>query len=490
METAEAANSLWCLELELELSLLPAGRALEAGEKHLTMVLRALDEAGILPAALHPVMSSFDQFGSQGWEALERVLAPWRGRLPILMPARFGESARVGAQAATTVYDTWGADAAILTPWVGHEFLQPFLARLPERGSLFVVRCPGKPGAYDLAGTPVDEPGGRRPLWMTVARGLRGSMRRGVGAVVGSQSLGELAHVASTLTGEVPKALLVLGVNSPSADVGGIAEALRLSCEETRAFRVGVGLPILYAQPSSPGDDPVSAAVMAARRVHTLLNLHHPQSGAPAEPIRVFLVEDHGLVRRAFRSVLEHERDITVVGEVTTAEEALDSVQEARPDVVLLDLGLPGMSGLDATRRLRSLGCPARILVLSASEDIEDVTSSLAAGAHGYMHKRIHAEELIDSVRRAFRGEPVIPRDMVAPYLEHQARERRGATHLSEREQEVLVLLAEGCKNREIAGRLATAEGTIKTHVRNLYRKLGIGTRREAVVSARNLGLI
>jgi len=493
-EAAEASNSLWCLELELEPSLLPGVGTPEAGESHLRRVLLALEEAGLLPSALHPISTSFGQFGVQGWEILERVLAPWRGRLPILLSAPFGESARRGGQAASALFDVWGADAAILTPWVGRDFLNPFLARLPERGLYLYLRTPGQSAAHHLSDSPLEEnTSGTSAPYLGLARGLRRSSLQGLGAVIGPQTLGDLAHLAATLSGEfarVPKPLLVSGANGTGLDLGGIAEALRLSAEENRLFRVGLGLPVIYARPSSPREDIVSAAVQAARRVHSLLRVHDFEPRVANRSVRILLVEDHGLVRRAFRNVLEQEHDLEVVGEATTAEEALESVGSLRPDVILLDLGLPGMSGLEATRRLRAQACAARILVLSASEDINDVTASLSAGAHGYMHKRIHAEELVDSVRRAACGEPVIPRDMVAPYLEHQARERRNATPLSEREQEVLTLLAGGCKNYEIARRLATAEGTVKTHVRNIYRKLGIGTRREAVACAANLGLI
>ncbi len=494
VESAEASNSLWCLELELEPTLLSGAATPQTCEKHISAVLHALDEAGLLPSALHPISSSFAQYGLQGWQILDRVLAPWRGRLPILLSAPFGESARRGAQAAATVFDAWRADAAILNPWVGSEFLKPFLDRLPGRGLYIYLRTPGQSAAHHLAEASLEEGApGAASLDVSLARGLRRSPLRSLGAVVGPQGLANLAHLVATLSGDfarTPKPLLVSGANGTGHDIAGIAEALRLSSGESRTFRVGLGLPVLYARPSWADEDPVSAAVLAARRVHALLQVRDLGHGAPAAAVRILLVEDHGLVRRAFRNVLEQEEDLEVVAEVATAEEALDQVGSVHPDVILLDLGLPGMSGLEATRRLRALGCPARILVLSASEDIDDVTASLGAGAHGYMHKRIHAEDLVDSVRRAARGEPVIPRDMVAPFLEHQAREKRSATPLSEREQEVLALLAEGCKNSEIARRLATAEGTVKTHVRNIYRKLGIGTRREAMACASSLGLV
>jgi len=493
IDSAERANSAWCLELDLDPERLPEERPLQFGERLLAEILRNLEVEGLLPAALHPVTASFEAFGLEGLAVMERLLEPWRGRLPIILGARPGESARMGRAAAAAVFDRWKADAAILTPWICQDFLQPFLERLPQRGLFFVLRAPGRVGAWDLSAAPVEVSGGEvKPAWMVLARSLAASGRPGMGAVLGSGYLGDLASTASILSQTAGKPLLVFGVQSTlrGADAAGVMGALRLSGGDMRTFRVGVGAPILYAGVGNPGQDPVEEALRAARRLQDAVRLFDAEARHRTEPIRVFLVEDQGLVRRAFRGVLEHESDMVVVGETSTAEQALQEIPEARPDVVLIDLGLPGMTGLEATRRLRATGCTARLVVLSASEDFEDVVSSLQAGAHGYMHKRIHAEELVDSVRRASQGEPVIPRDMVAAYLEHQARERRIIVPLSEREQQVLFHLASGASNREIASVLNSAEGTVKTHVRNVYRKLGIGTRKQAAVCARNLGLI
>lgn len=492
-DSAERANSLWCLELDLDPERLPTEQPLRAGENLLAEILRNLETEGLLPAALHPITASFEAFGLEGLATLDRLLEPWRGRIPIIMGARPGESARMGRAAAAAVFDRWKADAAILTPWICHDFLQPFLDRLPQRGLYFVLRAPGRVGAWDLSGAPVEVPGGGvKPAWMVLARSLGVSGRPGMGALLGSGYLGDLASTASVLSRTPLRPLLVFGgqPTSRGADAAGVMGALRLSGADLRAFRVGVGASILYAGFGTPALDPVEEALRAARRLQETLRLIDTEVRHRLDPIRVFLVEDQGLVRRAFRGVLEHESDLTVVGEAPTAEQALLEIPEARPDVVLIDLGLPGMNGLEATRRLRAMGCTARLVILSASEDFEDVVSSLQAGAHGYMHKRIHAEELVDSVRRASHGEPVIPRDMVAAYLDHQARERRTNMPLSEREQQVLILLASGASNREIASILKTAEGTVKTHVRNVYRKLGIGTRKQAAAFARNLGLI
>ncbi len=491
--SAEEANSVWCLELDLDPERLPAERPLQFGERLLAEILRNLESEGLLPAALHPVMASFEAFGLEGLAALERLLAPWRGRLPIILGARPGESARMGRAAAAAVFDRWRADAAILTPWICHDFLQSFLERLPQRGLFFVLRAPGRVGTWDLSSSPVEVPGGGvKPAWMVLARSLGASGRPGMGAVLGSGYLGDLASTASILSQVPGRPLLVFGAQPTlrGADAAGVVGALRLSGGDMRTFRVGVGAPILYAGVGNPGQDPVEEALRAARRLQETLRLADPEARHRSEPIRVYLVEDQGLVRRAFRGVLEHESDLLVVGETSTAEQALQEIPAARPDVILIDLGLPGMSGLEATRRLRATGCTARLVVLSASEDFEDVVASLQAGAHGYMHKRIHAEELVDSVRRASQGEPVIPRDMVAAYLEHQARERRTSMPLSEREQQVLFHLASGASNREIASVLNSAEGTVKTHVRNVYRKLGIGSRKQAAAHAHNLGLI
>lgn len=267
-------------------------------------------------------------------------------------------------------------------------------------------------------------------------------------------------------------------------------DALRISGGDARAFRVGIGSPIVYAYTHGDVRDPAAAAVSAARRLTGPLRLASPETGRRDGPIRVFLVEDHELVRRAFRGMLEGEPDMVVTGDVPSAEDALERLPAFYPDVILLDLGLPGINGIEATRRLKAMKCPSRIVILSASEDFDDVIACLRAGAHGYMHKRIHSQELVESVRRASRGEPVIPRDMIAPYLEFRAREKRVSVPLSEREQEVLLLLARGATNREISAHLKVAEGTIKSHVRSLFRKLGISSREEAADHARSLGLL
>ena len=489
-ESAERANNLWCLDLEFPLP--EGGRgALERGERLLASLFRALQEEGLLPSALRPIRSSFERFGPEGLVVLQRVLAPWLGSIPLLMQAPFGESARAGLVASEVVFDAWKADAAILTPWVGLDFLQGFLARTPGRGSYFDLRA-------SLASTPWgvcersqedSRIGSPCPAWRAVTRSLVSAPGSGQGFLVSSRFQGDLAQAVSVLNRDQSRPVLISDSGPPGLDLAGVAQALRLSNCDRRTIRVGGGEAVVQAL-GRPGGQALDLAVQAARGIHELLRLNAPVPGRQGEPIRVFLVEDYGLVRRAFRGMLEFEQDIAVVGEVTTAEEALERIPLAHPDVVLLDLGLPGMDGLEATRRLRALDPKPRIVVLSASEDFEDVVASLQAGAHGYMHKRIQPEELVDSVRRASRNEPVIPRDMLASYLEFQAREKRSQAPLSQREQEVLVHLASGCTNREVAQRLFTAEGTVKTHVRNIYRKLGISTREEALAHARSAGLL
>ena len=490
---AERADSLLCLELELQpdLLLLLGGDPLEAGERLLTGVLEALEQEGLFPAALRPLLGSFEAMGVEGVPMLHRVLAPWRDRALLLMDARFGETSREGRAASRAIFDRWGADGAILNPWSGWDFLSPFLERVPDRGVYFLLRPPARHGTWSLADMPVEEHSGlSHPAWMAVARQMREWGRLGLGAVVGSPFLGDLAQTASVLNREQPMPLLVTGAGERGGDAAGAAEALRMSGGDPRLFRVGVGESLLYAFADGGDRDPVAAAVQSARRLSRALGLSTPGPERREGPVRVFLVEDHDLVRRAFRSMLEQEADLVVTGDVGTGEEALVRLGETNTDVVLLDLGLPGMSGLEATRRLRATGCPARVVILSASEDFEDLIACLRAGAHGYIHKRIHAQELVDSVRRAARGEPVIPRDMIAPYLDFRAREKRAALPLSEREIQVLALLAEGCTNREISRRLDVAEGTIKSHVRSLFRKLNTSTREEAVEHARRHGLL
>ncbi|CAN5210605.1 response regulator transcription factor [soil metagenome] len=205
-----------------------------------------------------------------------------------------------------------------------------------------------------------------------------------------------------------------------------------------------------------------------------------------AEPIRLLLCDDHELVRSGLRSFLELQPDMVVVGEAGTAEEALTLVAATAPDIVLMDLVLPGLSGVEAVRRLRESHPEVRVLVLTSFSGPDAVLSAVRAGAAGYLLKDIGPAELADALRSvAAGGSPLHPR--VAATVLHSV---GAASALTPREHEVLLLIARGLSNRLIARELALAEKTVKTHVSAVLAKLGVADRTQAALYAVREGLI
>jgi DNA-binding NarL/FixJ family response regulator len=204
-------------------------------------------------------------------------------------------------------------------------------------------------------------------------------------------------------------------------------------------------------------------------------------------PMRVLLVEDHALVRSAIRQALEAP-DVTVVGEARSAEEALEMAPRLRPDLVLLDIDLPGMSGIDAVRELAPRLPDTRVVMLTVSTDRRDLLDAVRHGAFGYLTKDLSGEALLRAVRGIRRGDLPMSRVHAALVVDHLARSgRSGASAadevgglLSAREQEVLRLLAEGMTDREIASALAISPRTVESHVSSVLRKLGVRNRAEA----------
>jgi DNA-binding NarL/FixJ family response regulator len=212
-------------------------------------------------------------------------------------------------------------------------------------------------------------------------------------------------------------------------------------------------------------------------------------------PIHVVLVDDQAMVRSGLRLILESEPDIRVVGEAGDGREALGVVTRTRPDVVLIDVQMPVMDGLAATRRLVADGA-ARVVILTTFDLDEYVFEALRAGASGFLLKNAPAEDLIRAVRTVAAGDallaPQVTRRVVERFV---ARPRRGAgdrrvDRLSAREREVLILVASGLSNGEIAGRLVLGEATIKTHIGSILAKLGLRDRVAAVIIAYESGLI
>jgi DNA-binding NarL/FixJ family response regulator len=205
---------------------------------------------------------------------------------------------------------------------------------------------------------------------------------------------------------------------------------------------------------------------------------------------RVFLLDDHEIVRRGLRELLEQEADFEIVGEAGTAEEAASRIPPTRPDVALLDVRLPDGDGIEVCREIRSAHPEIRCLMLTSFADDEALFSAIMAGASGYLLKQVKGNDLIDAIRRVGNGESLLDPSMTARVLE---RIRTGAEQtdelagLTEQERRVLDLIAEGLTNRQIAERMFLAEKTVKNYVSNLLAKLGMSRRSEAAAFAARL---
>ncbi len=217
-----------------------------------------------------------------------------------------------------------------------------------------------------------------------------------------------------------------------------------------------------------------------------------------ADPIRILLVDDQRLMREGLRILLELESGLQIVGEAENGAAALEAYAELRPDVVLMDVRMPGMDGVEATWRLRERWSDARIVILTTFDDDEYVFEGLRAGALGYLLKDVSGHDLAEAVRTVAAGgvliEPSVARKVVAEFARlappARAPEVGLPEPLSEREHEILQLLAQGLSNREIADRLSLAQGTVKNYVTVILQKLGTRDRTQAALRARELGLL
>jgi two-component system, NarL family, response regulator DevR len=205
---------------------------------------------------------------------------------------------------------------------------------------------------------------------------------------------------------------------------------------------------------------------------------------------RVFLLDDHEIVRRGLRELLESEGDIEVVGEAGTVEEAVRRVPSTRPDVAVLDVRLPDGNGVEACREIRSANPEVRCLMLTSFSDDEALFDSIMAGASGYLLKQVRGADLVDSVRRVAAGQSLLDPTVTAKVLERLRRppeEDEQLARLTEQERKILDLLAQGLTNRQIGERLFLAEKTVKNYVSNLLMKMGMHRRTEAAVYAARL---
>jgi DNA-binding NarL/FixJ family response regulator len=216
------------------------------------------------------------------------------------------------------------------------------------------------------------------------------------------------------------------------------------------------------------------------------------------EKICILLVDDQRLMREGLRILLEMEPDLEIAGEAGDGDAAVRAYGELQPDVVLMDVRMPGMDGVEATWRLRERWPGARVIILTTFDDDEYVFEGLRAGALGYLLKDVSGHELAEAVRTVVAGgaliQPSVARKVVAEFARVAPPARDGAAGLaeplSEREIEIARLLADGLTNRQIAGRLNLAEGTVKNYVSSLLSKLDARDRTQAAIRARELGLI
>ncbi|MEU8733854.1 MULTISPECIES: response regulator [Streptomyces] len=210
-----------------------------------------------------------------------------------------------------------------------------------------------------------------------------------------------------------------------------------------------------------------------------------------ADAIKVLLVDDHQVVRRGLRTFLEVQDDIEVVGEAADGAEGVDRAQELTPDVILMDVKMPGMDGVDALRRLRELDNHARVLVVTSFTEQRTVVPALRAGAAGYVYKDVDPDALAGAIRSVHAGHILLQPEVAGALLsqeESSSGPGRGGS-LTEREREVLGLIADGRSNREIARALVLSEKTVKTHVSNILMKLDLADRTQAALWAVRHGM-
>ncbi len=212
------------------------------------------------------------------------------------------------------------------------------------------------------------------------------------------------------------------------------------------------------------------------------------------EPISILIVDDHEVVRKGIRSYLDTLADYRVVGEASTGEEAIHIVEEFIPDVVLMDLIMPGMDGVETTRRIKKISPRTQVVVLTSFHEDSHIFPALKAGATSYILKDMKMEKLVESLKRAVAGEvtlhPLVAKRVLQNFQGDDPDEQPLYAELTDREQEVLRLIANGLSNSEIAGKLVISENTVKGHVSNILSKLHLADRTQVAVFAWQKGIV
>ena len=208
--------------------------------------------------------------------------------------------------------------------------------------------------------------------------------------------------------------------------------------------------------------------------------------------IRVLLADDHVVLREATAELVDHQPDMKVVGQAGTGQETIAQARELRPDVVVMDIAMPRVNGLDATRCILAQCPETKVLVLTAHEDAEHVIPLLEAGAIGYLPKTVSLNQLLDAIRATSRGESVLPPSVASVVVRHMAgtRESAAESELTSRELEVLRLVARGLTNYQIARELDLSVRTVEAHLTHVYTKLDVNSRTEAALLAQRRGWV
>jgi DNA-binding NarL/FixJ family response regulator len=212
------------------------------------------------------------------------------------------------------------------------------------------------------------------------------------------------------------------------------------------------------------------------------------------EKIRVLITDDHPRFREGMQFMLRREPDLELVGEASTGEEAIDKAAALQPDVILMDLRMPGVNGVEATRRIMETSPHIRVLVITMYEDDDTVFAALRAGARGYLLKGADKAEVLRAIRAVASGEAIFGPVVAQRLIQYFATQRPDPTpkvfpELTEREREILALIAQGWSNAEIATRLVVSLKTVRNHVSNIFSKLEVADRTAAILRARRAGL-